>query len=29
MVRYARRLAAVGFALAAWYVYVLGSLLWD
>ena len=29
MVRYARRLAAVGFALAAWYVYVLGSLLWQ
>ena len=29
MARYARKLSVVGFALAAWYVYVLGSLLWQ
>ena len=29
MARYARKLSVVGFALAAWYVYVLGSALWQ
>ena len=29
MARYARKLSVVGFALAAWYVYVLGSVLWQ
>ena len=29
MTRYARKLSAVGFALAAWYVYVLGSVGWQ
>ena len=29
MARYARKLSIVGFALAVWYVYVLGSSLWQ
>ena len=28
MARYARKLSVVGFALAAWYAYLLGSALW-
>ena len=29
MTRYARKLSVVGFALTAWYVYLLGSALWQ